>query len=144
MSREAEPHTNNRWSKGICQTAQPYNSNLYSAPGGNLTGAGEIVGIADTGLDLSSCYFHDPAHPPPFDTFNPAHRKVVSYWTVSGDRLESSEGHGTHVSGSTLGYALNDYGDPKRFNGTPSSPPPSPLLGPSSPPPRLAYLDRPS
>ena len=35
------------------------NFNIYLAPGGNLTGRGHIVGVADTGLDLTSCYLHD-------------------------------------------------------------------------------------
>lgn len=73
----------NRFAKGVCQSGKVYDDYLYNAPdsmlGGNisgLTGEGQIVGIADTGIDFTSCYFHDPMHKPPFGTVNEAHRKV--------------------------------------------------------------------
>lgn len=67
-----------------------------------LTGAGQIIGIADTGLDMTSTYFFDnvtvvvnAAKP------NLLHRKVVSYTSSSasvfhGDSYDSTEAHGTH------------------------------------------------
>jgi len=57
-----------------------------------LSGRDEIVGCADTGLDIDNCLFHD-ANP-----VGPFHRKVVAYANVSGaDSLDCVHGHGTHV-----------------------------------------------
>ena len=62
-----------------------------------LTGAGQLVGVGDTGLDLGSCFFEDPdGHRP-----GPSHRKVEGYREIadSGD----ATGHGSHVCGSLAG-----------------------------------------
>ena len=76
VEREPELMHHNRFAKGVCQSGMAYNNYLYSAPGNNLTGLGEILGIADTGIDFTNCYFNDPAHPAPYNTLNLAHRKV--------------------------------------------------------------------
>jgi hypothetical protein len=76
VEREWDMHLLNRWSKGVCQTGESHNANLHTAPGGNLTGLGEIVGIADSGIDMSSCYFNDPDVPTPYHSVNYNHRKV--------------------------------------------------------------------
>ena len=58
-----------------------------------LQGQGQIVGVADTGLDVNNCFFSDPGGPDPFVAFTPTiptsanfnadalanARKVVSY-----------------------------------------------------------------
>ena len=63
-----------------------------------LSGRDEIVGCADTGLDIDNCLFHD-ANP-----VGPFHRKVVAYANVSGaDSLDCVHGHGTHVVSGGLG-----------------------------------------
>lgn len=116
VEREWDIFHMNRWATGVCQTGSAYNDNLYFAPGNNLTGVGEIVGVADTGIDFSSCYFHDPNHKTPYNTINLKHRKVISYTTYA-DKYDDTEAHGTHVAGTVAGFSLNNYGDPKRYNG---------------------------
>ena len=85
----------------------------------NLTGAGQIVHIADTGLDPFLPFFFDPmqgAVGPPItqdlpdgpggQTFPPltAARKVVGYWAYAdGTDNVDGRGHGTHTAGSTTG-----------------------------------------
>ncbi|TFJ84083.1 hypothetical protein NSK_004556 [Nannochloropsis salina CCMP1776] len=73
-----------------------------------LTGKGELIGVADTGLDDESCFFYDNAlgqvarssWEAPFTDMT--QRKVVQYvsFVDGGDLVE---GHGTHVSGSLAG-----------------------------------------
>ncbi|EGG15050.1 ABC transporter B family protein [Cavenderia fasciculata] len=63
-----------------------------------LTGIGEIVGCADSGLDLKHCFFFDAAGNTPSTT----HRKVVSYDALA-DSTDVVDGHGTHVVGTILG-----------------------------------------
>jgi hypothetical protein len=67
-----------------------------------LDGTGEIIAIADTGVDTSHCFFRDPTEEVPYDaTISHTHRKLVNYYRfVDGSDLN---GHGTHVAGSALG-----------------------------------------
>ena len=82
-----------------------------------VTGIGQLVGMGDSGIDMTSCYF---AHTGPNNSTLPAgpdHRKVVSYNSVSGDTLDLN-GHGTHTAGSLVG--LCSPGSPQdatRWNG---------------------------
>lgn len=82
---------------------QPYTS-------AGLRGDGQIVTIADTGLDVNSCYFFDkagrvPPSQPNAPVFNSRLRKVIGYiYNSCGDQIDTSEGHGTHVSGTVAGY----------------------------------------
>jgi subtilisin family serine protease len=71
----------------------------------NLTGAGQIVGVVDSGLDVQNCFFRDPVRDCPFDRTDPTHRKVVRYDAVA-DRYDPKFGHGTHVCGIIAGNAL--------------------------------------
>lgn len=115
----------NRWSKGICDTGT---TEVETLNFNNFTGSGEIVGIADTGLDLKNCYFYDPDAP----TFsyqsssvsasatpvtNPSHRKVLQYIAFNDRYDDSEDAHGTHVAGTVAGLAYKNYGDYKKFNG---------------------------
>ena len=79
-----------------------------------LRGEGEIVGCGDTGIDVDSCFFWDPAlassgrpGPPLAPKIDLAHRKLVSYRAAggagTGDASDDVRGHGTHVVGSIVG-----------------------------------------
>lgn len=84
----------------------------YTAAG--LTGGGQIVGIADTGLDEKSCFFNDlsgqvgrslvssPRH-------DKRRRKVVQYARLPpADAFDVTNGHGTHVVGTAVGNNRQD------------------------------------
>lgn len=97
--------------RSIQQSAQASSASSaapYTALG--LTGAGQIITIADTGVDTSSCYFSDPTKGavPPTPLTSPAfdlsYRKVVQYnFNGCGDQGDEYAGHGTHVSGTAVG-----------------------------------------
>jgi hypothetical protein len=105
-----------------------YNANLLLQHSGSAVGAhrvwdagirgdGQLVGIGDSGIDLSSCYF---AHVEPNGTALPAgpdHRKVVAYNSAGGDTLDLN-GHGTHAAGSLAGAcSAGSPQDASRWNG---------------------------
>ena len=84
-----------------------------------LLGQGQIIGLADSGIDWDHECFYDPSQPqvqmverdqtrPP----DAAHRKIVNYWRFTGDG-EDMEGHGTHV-GATA--ACDNAGIPGASN----------------------------
>ena len=63
-----------------------------------LTGKGEIVGIADSGINTSSCFFADVPN------------KIFKYAVLAGATKGDEIGHGTHTSGSIAG---NETTNPK-------------------------------
>ena len=85
-----------------------------------LSGEGEVVAIADSGIDLDHCMFRD-ALPTPVNSFDGRKRKVVSYFrsldcascgacdraagnaSACGDIGDALRGHGTHVAGTAAG-----------------------------------------
>ena len=92
------------------------NTPLYGSKVG-LTGEGEVIGISDTGIDMNNCYFYDADHSPPYNVYNPLHRKVVYYNTYMDKEESFPEAHGTHVCGTAAGYSSLDYGDLRKYNG---------------------------
>eukprot|EP00882_Tetradesmus_deserticola_P003856 GHRQ01004080.1.p1 GENE.GHRQ01004080.1~~GHRQ01004080.1.p1 ORF type:complete len:667 (+),score=223.87 GHRQ01004080.1:292-2292(+) len=79
-----------------------------------LDGKGQVVGIGDSGIDMNSCFFRDPAIPftPPGDGkewISPNHRKVVYYYGLADTMFRDQVGHGTHTGGSIVG---EDPADP--------------------------------
>ena len=94
----------------------------YSAQG--LLGDNQIGAIADSGLDIGSCYFNDPRVVQVYDdiktpdiTSQPGSRKVIQYtFSDSGDITDVIAGHGTHASGTMLGSVVNsDLTTPSKF-----------------------------
>jgi hypothetical protein len=103
---ERAPHhiTHNKYARGIVQTASASRTPLQDA---GVTGAGQVVGCADTGLDTSLCWFNDPTRPVIPGTVDMAQRKVVLYQPLV-DEEDEGAGHGTHVVGSICGAALDN------------------------------------
>jgi subtilisin family serine protease len=73
-----------------------------------IRGEGQIVGCADSGLDVNHCFFNDPSQPK-FSSSreeSSAHRKVIAYYAFDGaDFTDDVGGHGSHVVGSIAGKA---------------------------------------
>jgi subtilisin family serine protease len=99
---------------GVSPTAdyKAPDSHLFWQAG--LDGKGQIIGIGDSGIDMNSCYFRDPANPfnPSPDSkewISPNHRKVVYYYGIADTTFRDQVGHGTHTSGSLVG---EDPADP--------------------------------
>eukprot|EP00762_Andalucia_godoyi_P006875 ANDGO_08297.mRNA.1 Serine protease/ABC transporter B family protein tagD len=93
-------------SSGLSASSTPY--------AGLLDGSGEIIHVADSGLDFFHCFFYDSVNAPLSSknmvrsTSNErnARRKVVSYWQFM-DNAWGSADHGTHVSGTAAGAATS-------------------------------------
>eukprot|EP01059_Diplonema_ambulator_P032211 TRINITY_DN620_c1_g1_i1.p1 TRINITY_DN620_c1_g1~~TRINITY_DN620_c1_g1_i1.p1 ORF type:complete len:1189 (+),score=347.35 TRINITY_DN620_c1_g1_i1:318-3569(+) len=86
-------------------------------PSGTLAGRGQIIMVADTGVDYDSCYFKDNNfNVSLYPKVNMNHRKIVSYRECvnefsGGTEHQDGHGHGTHVCGSLAGYPIG--GDEK-------------------------------
>ena len=87
-----------RYANGVSQSGKS-KTPLFHA---NLTGNGQIIGIADSGIDPDSCFFQDPNEPFPYDNISTTHRKLVTYITDTGSKIDET-GHGTGVAGSASG-----------------------------------------
>eukprot|EP00762_Andalucia_godoyi_P005085 ANDGO_03926.mRNA.1 Serine protease/ABC transporter B family protein tagD len=97
----------------IAATGSPIASNPYAS---TLNGSGEIIHIADSGLDYFHCAFYDQSGTVTPKTSNAGRmvstttqerdtrRKVVSYWQFMDGAWRTSD-HGTHVSGTAAGAA---------------------------------------
>lgn len=85
----------------------------------NLDGAGQVVGICDTGIDADMCWFRDasgqlpPVNRTSTTTSNPSLRKVIAadFWYASDDPQQATHwddhGHGTAVA-ACIGAARLD------------------------------------
>ncbi|WP_304511313.1 discoidin domain-containing protein [Desulfopila sp. IMCC35008] len=79
-----------------------------------LTGAGQIVGVGDTGLDVDMAFFWDESQGIPAATVNQNQRKVLSYHDLAGNGDWDAHDHGTHVAGTIAGKSL---GPNNSYNG---------------------------
>jgi len=94
---------------GIGNSFQTYTSQ-------SLLGNGQVVQVADTGVDAASCYFADTGGtvtPSDINSGTPnvdsSKRKIISYVYAGsqGDETDGPDGHGTHVAGSIAGNIEN-------------------------------------
>lgn len=99
--------TNPQW---ITQSGQ---HNLRPFFANDLDGTGQVVGVADGGLDTNNCYLRDSSSSTDIygrdaSGWDFSQRKVVHYDDTFGDRSEESMGHGTYVSGIMVGRKSTD------------------------------------
>jgi subtilisin family serine protease len=76
-----------------------------------LSGRGQIIGLADTGLDDSSCFLSD-SHVEdsiPRDGKLYAGREKVVQYVPFADSRDDSAGHGTHIAGILNGRAVDTF-----------------------------------
>ena len=94
------------------QQSSTVGKSLSNAPYTNagLRGDGQIVAVADTGVNVNSCYFYDPTGQVAFSpTTSPVisikYRKLLMYTHLAGagDTSDEASGHGTHVAGTIVG-----------------------------------------
>ena len=107
------PMITNFESRGVTEGGR-VGREYYRAAG--LTGVGQVVGVADTGIDDLSCFFVDDsgAYPTPYTNrsgvVEPLRRKVIQYYS-SADNSDYFAGHGSHVTGSIAGASISDFGN---------------------------------
>lgn len=111
---------------GMAQPSLDYYTKPDAHPfwAAGLDGKNQIIGIGDSGIDMDSCFFKDPANPfsPPADSdtwTNPNHRNVIMYWGYADNTFRDLVGHGTHTSGSLVG--LNPADPSNRATGSAKS-----------------------
>ena len=75
-----------------------------------IQGQGQVVAVGDSGLAHKNCLFDEPGKTITVQTgatYNdPTHRKVVQYVAFADNVAGEARDHGTHVSGSVAGNAL--------------------------------------
>eukprot|EP00466_Bigelowiella_natans_P013604 jgi/Bigna1/79506/fgenesh1_pg.63_\ len=103
VMRRKKVKLSNRFASYVAQSASPTQGTSIWDLG--LRGEGQIIAVADTGIDFDNCWFRDPDREVPFDRVDHNHRKIVYYGKV-GDGGDYRGGHGSHVTASLLGKAL--------------------------------------
>jgi len=111
---KAHARAHNARSAKLAQTAANSASPYLSATpiwDMGINGTGQIVGIADSGLDTASCFFSDSSgssavtrssiSSPKVDY---SQSKVIQYISYADSQDTSTVSHGTHVVGSAVGH----------------------------------------
>jgi len=121
---EKEPDIENYWATLLVQSGT-YATPIYDQ---GISGANQVVCVADTGLDYDHSMFYDYTNgPPPYTVVtdktnppintDPALRKVIAYYDWAGTGDYDGYGHGTHVCGSVAGDYDNIAGFYEDFFG---------------------------
>lgn len=107
VSMGTRPKTLNFETRGVTQSGtrgiEPYSE-------AGLTGSGQVVGMADSGINDLSCFFLDDSGAYSSLTtsragvLEPLRRKIISY-SVAADKVDDNGGHGSHVAGTIAGYS---------------------------------------
>jgi hypothetical protein len=115
-----EKSNNNKW-WSILSTYKDQTktqSDETAAFSSQLDGTNEIIGVVDTGLDHTSCFFHDENYGDIiFSEAMPEHRKIQYYYDYVDQTDDTETGHGTHVCGSVLGEHNDESSEFAEFNG---------------------------
>ena len=84
----------------------------------NIHGENQLVGLSDTGIDIYSCFFHDPEHSVRYSATQPdtGHRKIYYYIPYCNDKEEAVNAHGTHVAGTLVGESNHDNSEASLYN----------------------------
>eukprot|EP00698_Gefionella_okellyi_P022927 TRINITY_DN7693_c0_g1_i1.p2 TRINITY_DN7693_c0_g1~~TRINITY_DN7693_c0_g1_i1.p2 ORF type:complete len:1029 (-),score=261.30 TRINITY_DN7693_c0_g1_i1:3301-6387(-) len=99
IAPQEEFFTLNNNAHGVTQSGTPFTTPVWNK---GIQGQGQVVAVADTGLDMTSCFFSDPAVNLTLGVVNMNARKVVLYQNIA-DGLNVQDAHGTHVAGSIAG-----------------------------------------
>ena len=99
--------TSNHVARWLTQSEVEDSTPFFDA---GIDGAGQVVAVSDTGVDLDHCYFRDDDNAPGgAGNVNLAARKVVQYVPFVDDG-DYEYGHGTHVAGTVAGKRLDGTG----------------------------------
>jgi hypothetical protein len=128
VTRHYPVYSTNYWAQYTCDAGVFESASLL---GKLFTGAGtasfssseiDVVGIADTGIDMYSLYFYDTDVPTiSYQTslsktvLNRNHRKIMQYIAYADAGEDADGGHGSHVAGSVAGNLLHE--DAVTYNG---------------------------
>ena len=99
--------TNPQW---ITQSGEEDSRPFFKA---GLDGSGQVVAVADGGLDTDNCYFRDSSasnsiYGRDSSSWDFSQRKVVHYDNTFGDKRDIESGHGTSVASILAGRKSSD------------------------------------
>mmetsp|Transcript_16207 Transcript_16207/g.32441 ORF Transcript_16207/g.32441 Transcript_16207/m.32441 type:complete len:1193 (-) Transcript_16207:247-3825(-) len=113
LMERPQPHFNGIYANKLLQSTDASNTPIWAK---GIDGTGQVVSVADSGLDYDSCFFRDDTQAVSTCSgtgvksgcFNYDHRKVISYRTLDGAVYsDKNQGHGTGVAGCLVGSNLD-------------------------------------